>query len=413
MIFTKKFENGLRVIVNKMEGFMSVSCGILVKTGSSNENDKENGISHFIEHTMFKGTEKRTAFQISESIDNIGGQINAFTSKEVTCYYTKSTSDKIEDALEVLSDIFFNSKFDEEELEKEKGVVIEEIKMSEDTPEDILLDLLAESYYGKNGLGKTILGPEENIRNFTRQDLLDYMDKYYTADNVVISISGGVNEKEIFSLIENYFANKFTKSKSAEQLNLKADGVKNAFRQKKIEQAHIGISFPAFPASDERAERLNIANTILGGGMSSRLFQKVREELGLAYSVYSYPSLYKNSGVLEIYAGVNVASRDLAVEAILGVVKDFAENGITEEEFNRGKVQIKSSFVFGNESTATQMLLYGKYLLLRDKVFNVEEKMKLYDDITLSEVNAVIKEIFGNNDISVACVSPENSPIKI
>lgn len=413
MIFTKTFENGLRVIINKMDSFMSVSCGVLVKTGSANESDSENGISHFIEHTMFKGTEKRSAFQISEAIDNIGGQINAFTSKEITCYYTKSTSDKMEDSLEVLSDIFFNSKFDEAELEKEKGVVIEEIKMSEDTPEDILLDLLAESYYGKNGLGKTILGPEENIKRFTRQDVLDYMAKYYTADNVVISISGGVDEKVVFDLIEKYFAKKFKAFKSANQLGSKADGVKNLFRQKQIEQAHIGISFPAFSVNDERAECLNIANTILGGGMSSRLFQKVREELGLAYSVYSYPSLYKNSGVLEIYAGVNVESRDLALKAILDVVKDFADNGITEDEFNRGKVQIKSSFVFGNESTATQMLLYGKYLLLRDVVFNVEEKMKLYDTISLKEVNDTIKEIFGCDNLSFACVSPKNEPIKL
>lgn len=413
MIFTKTFENGLRVIINKMDSFMSVSCGVLVKTGSANESDSENGISHFIEHTMFKGTEKRSAFQISEAIDNIGGQINAFTSKEITCYYTKSTSDKTEDSLEVLSDIFFNSKFEEAELEKEKGVVIEEIKMSEDTPEDILLDLLAESYYGKNGLGKTILGPEENIKRFTRQDVLDYMAKYYTADNVVISISGGVDEKVVFDLIEKYFAKKFKAFKSAKQLESKADGVKNLFRQKQIEQAHIGISFPAFSVNDERAECLNIANTVLGGGMSSRLFQKVREELGLAYSVYSYPSLYKNSGVLEIYAGVNVESRDLALKAILDVVKDFADNGITEDEFNRGKVQIKSSFVFGNESTATQMLLYGKYLLLRDVVFNVEEKMKLYDTISLKEVNDTIKEIFGCDNLSFACVSPKSEPIKL
>ncbi len=413
MIFTKTFDNGLRVIINKMDGFMSVSSGILVKTGSVNESQEENGISHFIEHTMFKGTKKRSALQISQDIDNIGGQINAFTSKEITCYYTKSTSDKIETSLEVLSDIFFNSLFDEQELEKEKGVVIEEIKMSEDTPEDILLDLLAESYFGKNGLGRTILGPEENVKSFTRQDILRYIDKYYTADNVVISISGGVDEKEVLNLIEKYFADKFENNKASEQKSYEPNGVKNLYRKKQIEQAHIGISFPTFSIMDDRAESLNVANTILGGGMSSRLFQKIREELGLAYSVYSYPSLYKDTGVLEIYAGVNVSSRDLAIQAILKEVEDFAKNGITEEEFNRGRVQIKSSFVFGNESTVTQMLLYGKNLLLKNIVFNAEEKIKLYDNITLKEVNAVIKEIFDISKISVASVSPLEDGIKI
>ncbi len=413
MIFTKKYNNGLRVIINKMEGFMSVSTGIIVKTGSVNESDLENGISHFIEHTMFKGTEKRSAFEISESIDNIGGQINAFTSKEITCYYTKCTSDKIEVGLDVLSDIFFNSLFDQTELDKEKGVVIEEIKMSEDTPEDILLDLLAESYFGKNGLGKTILGPEENIKRFTRNDLLGYMKKYYTADNVVLSISGGVDENKVFELIEKYFVDNFKVSKSAPQKTFEPNGSKNLYRKKQIEQAHVGLSFPAFSSLDERAERLNVANVILGGGMSSRLFQKIREELGLAYSVYSYPSLYKDQGVLEIYAGVKTSSRDLAVEAIIDEIKKLVDNGITEQEFFRGKAQIKSSFVFGNESTVTQMLLYGKTMLLKDTVFDAEEKIKVYDSMKIQDVNEVVKEVFNLNKLSLATLSPLDNGLKI
>ena len=176
MTYYKQFDNGLRLVVYKMEGFVSVSSGVLVKTGSYNETSEENGISHFIEHVMFKGTEKRTAFEISDHIDRIGAQINAFTSKELTCYYTKSTGEHLKDSLDVLSDIFFNSKFDNEELEKEKGVIIEEINMSEDTPEELCLDLLAKSYYGDSGLGQTILGPSKNIKRFTRDDVKKYME---------------------------------------------------------------------------------------------------------------------------------------------------------------------------------------------------------------------------------------------
>jgi predicted Zn-dependent peptidase len=205
MRFYKKFDNGLRLIINKIDGLLSVSAGVLVKRGSCNESEDENGISHYIEHVMFKGTETRTAFDISDQIDRIGAQINAFTSKELTCYYTKSTKEHLSTSLEILSDIFFNSLFDEKELEKEKGVVIEEINMSEDTPEDICLDLLSKSYYGEKGFGQTILGPVKNIKRFNREKVLAYMDKYYTADNVVISLAGNVDVERAIEDVEKFF----------------------------------------------------------------------------------------------------------------------------------------------------------------------------------------------------------------
>ena len=242
MIVYKEFNNGLRLIMNKMEGLMSVSTGVFVKTGSANESEKDNGISHFIEHVMFKGTEKRTAFEISEHIDRIGGQINAYTSKEVTCYYTKSTAEHVETSIEILSDIFFNSKFDKEELEKEKGVVIEEINMCEDSPEDICLDLLAESYYGKEGFGRTILGPVKNIKKFSREDVLAYMNRYYTADNVVISVAGNIDLKETEQLVEKYFADNFKVFKSDAQVLTAETKTQNLFRSKKHRIFHRCLS---------------------------------------------------------------------------------------------------------------------------------------------------------------------------
>ncbi len=413
MAHYKTFDNGLRLVVKKIDGLMSVSIGVIVKTGSINETESENGISHFIEHNLFKGTEKRSAFEISDHIDRIGGQINAFTSKELTCYYTKSTSDHTEEALEILSDIFFNSVFDEKEMEKEKGVIVEEINMSEDTPEDICLDLLAESYYGKEGLGRTILGSAKNVKSFSRKDVLSYMDKYYTADNVVISIAGNIDEKTAEDLVYKYFAQNFKRLKSAPQVKTNKTYNNNLIKTKKIEQAHIGFCFNAPSIKDERVDALSLSNLILGGGMSSRLFQKVREELGLCYTVYSYVSQYKDSGVIEIYGGVNTDSRDLAVKEIINVVNEFGKNGITENEFLRGKEQMKSAFIMGQESTASQMLLYGKYLLVMEKQFDFKERIEKIQKLSFDQVNDLIKELYRTDFMAVATVGPSKKRLKI
>ena len=413
MSYLKEFNNGLKLVVTEMPGAFSVSCGILVKTGSINETEKENGISHFIEHTMFKGTEKRSAYDISRFIDGIGAQINAYTSKEMTCYYTKSTIEHTEDSLEVLSDIFFHSTFDRAELNKEKGVIIEEINMSEDSPEDLCLDLLAESFYGKEGLGRTILGSAKNVRSFTKKDVSAYMDKYYTADNVVISVAGNVKVKEITELCERYFVNEFTRLSSAKQWQGENSTPQNLKKIKKIEQSHIAICMPAINLFDKRVDALSIANVALGGGMSSRLFQKVREELGLCYTVYSYVSTYKNAGVTEIYAGVNTESRDVAAQAIFDEVKKFKKNGITEEEFRRGKEQIKSAFIFGQESNSALMQLYGRRVLFTGEILDVRERIKRIDSVTEKDVAEVIEEFFDLSKASTATIGPKRAALKI
>ncbi len=413
MRYYKKFNNKLRLIVNKIDGLLSVSSGVLVKTGSINESEKENGISHFIEHVMFKGTKTRSAFDISDHIDRIGSQINAFTSKELTCYYTKSTKEHLKESLEILSDIFFNSVFDKGELEKEKGVVIEEINMSEDTPEDICLDLLAKSYYGEKGLGQTILGPEKNIKKFSRDTVKEYMDKYYTADNVVVSIAGNVDVETVIDYVEDLFASKFTKTKSSSQVKSSVVTPKKLYKSKKIEQTHIGFAMNGFTADDRLSDAFSIANTVLGGGMSSRLFQKIREELGLCYSIYSYPSQYKDNGILEIYAGVNTDARDLATRAIVEEVIKFKKDGITEQEFIRGKEQIKSAFIFGQESTASQMLLYGKYLIFLDKEFDFAERIEKIEKVTIDDVHEAISKSFDIENSATATVGPKRSALKI
>ena len=413
MNYLKTFDNGLKLAIVEMKGLLSVACGVLVKTGSANESAEENGISHFIEHTLFKGTEKRSAFEISDFIDRIGGQINAYTSKQMTCYYTHTTKEHLEDSLEVLSDMFFNSKFDKTELTKEKGVVIEEINMSEDTPEDLCLDLLSESYFGRGGLGQTILGSAKNVRSFDRDKITAYMNKYYTADNVVIAVAGNVTAERAEKLVGKYFADNFKRIKSAPQKTTKQCEPQDVKKIKKIEQSHIALCMPAISLKDERRDALTIANIVLGGGMSSRLFQKIREDLGLCYSVYSYLSCYRETGVLEVYAGVNTESRELAFKAIIDEIEKFRKEGIAEQEFLRGKEQLKSSLVLGQESVSGQMQLYGRYALFNGELFDFPARLKSIENIKADDVAAVIREFFDVSKASTATVGPKRSALTI
>ena len=393
MVKIKTYPNGLRLIVKRVDGVFSVSAGILVGAGSRYETPENNGISHFIEHMTFKGTEKRSAFDISDAIDSIGGQINAFTTKETTCYYVKSTAEHLGKAVEVLSDIFFNSTYDEQETEKEKGVVIEEINMNEDTPDDLCMDLLAEAHFGKTGLGATILGPEENVRSFTAADMRSYTRKYYHPENIVVCFSGNVTFEEAEALADEYFADNF---KSAGKFAREEKACRPLYgrlaKNKDIEQAHVCLAYNGCAYDDETGDYFMFLNTALGGGMSSRLFQKVREEMGLAYSVFSYNSSYRDCGTLCVYAGVNPKKTDTALDCILREIGDFKRTGLTEKEFIRAKEQIKGSFIFSQESNASQMLLYSKYLLFTGKVFDFEKKLADINAVTLEGLNAFIRE---------------------
>lgn len=391
MAFFKEYENGLKLVVNKMNGVMSVSVGILVGAGSCLEENNNNGISHFIEHTTFKGTPTLSSFELSEAFDEIGSQVNAFTSKEMTCYYVKSTALSLNRSFEILSDMFLNSVYASDEIEKEKGVVIEEINMCNDTPEDVCLDNLSMAYFGDEGLGRTILGPAENIKAFDKSYIDKYRKDYYNADNIVVSFAGNVDETEAMKLVDKYFApfvslEKSKPYKATDKINLQNSIKKN----KDIEQNHLALAFDNIKYNGKYFDEMSVLNTVLGAGMSSRLFQKVREELGLCYTIYSYPSGYRDCGTLAIYAGLNPNQTREAYDAIFEVLNELKRNGITEKEFARGKAQMLSSFAFGQESTASQMMLFGKYLLFTGNLFDGEEKIKYIENIDINSVNELI-----------------------
>ncbi|MBE7088018.1 MAG: insulinase family protein [Clostridiales bacterium] len=412
MVHYKKFDNGLRLIVKQMPGLLSVTMGIIVKTGANIESDKEDGISHFIEHMMFKGTKKRTAFMISDEMDRIGAQMNAFTGKDVTCYYAKSTTAHAGEAFDILSDLFLNSTFPEEEMAREKKVIVEEINMNEDTPDDLCLDMLSKAFYGEKGYGRNILGPRENVLGFTKSSVDEYMKARYTADNIVISMAGNIDISYAEKLCEKYFSCLPQSKCDERKVEINLCG-KSLFKTKDIEQVHIGLAYPSVSRFDKYTDATLILNSILGGSMSSRLFQKVREELGLAYTVYSYLSAYDECGSLIVYAGVNSKNYLKSVEAIYDCINAVKNKNISEEEFVRGKEQLTASQVFAQESTSSQMLLYGRELINKDSVYNFEERIKNISKVTLNDVYDAIDLNFSNNGKAAALVGKTNEPLNL
>ena len=403
MIFEKKYENGLRLVVKQMQGLMSVTMGILVGTGACAETDKEDGISHFIEHMQFKGTKKRNAFEVSDAFDRLGAQVNAFTGKDLTCYYSKCTSDHTAECFEILSDLFLNSTFPEDEREREKGVVCEEISMNEDTPEDLCLDLLARAFYGKENYGRNILGTAKNVKSFSVADIMRYKKARYCPENIVISFAGAIDGQTAQALVETYFG---TLEKGAFEKRTPVLGAKkqSLVKKKSIEQMHIALAYPAIERGNILEDAVGAINGILGGTMSSRLFQEVREKRGLAYSVYSYVSNFENCGSQIIYAGVNPSKKQEAYNAICDVVKDIKKNGVTKDEFLRSREQIKSGMFFSNESTNSQMLLYGKYMLYFDKIFDFEKRLERINGMTYDDAMCAIDVMFDEKNKAIALV---------
>ena len=396
--------NGLRVVTEYIEHVNSISVGIMVQNGSRNESKDVNGISHFIEHMFFKGTDKRNAKEIVQEIENIGGQINAYTSKETTCYYIKALNTHVDLCLDVISDMILDSKFDEEEIEKEKGVVIEEINMSQDNPEDVLDEIHSEAIFGDNSLSYPILGTPDKIKSFTRRKIKDYIRTHYTPYNSVLSICGKFDEKELRKLIEEYFG-KWSKddiyNPTYESITLKHD---SKYTEKQIEQVHINLGLNGLPYADDKSYSLVLLNNIFGGGASSILFQKVREELGLCYSVYSYIQPYLGVGTLNIYTGLSNKYCDKAVSVINDHLYDFANKGISKELLEINKEKIKASYILGLESTSSRMFANAKTLLLQNKIKTQEDVINRINKIDNDDINYVLEKCFKPGIISTAFV---------
>lgn len=379
MVTTYTCQNGLRIVSEHIPHFRSVAVGVFVNTGSRDERPEENGITHFIEHLLFKGTKTRSAKDIAREFDRIGGDLNAYTSKEYTCYYAKVLDHHAPLAVDVLADMFFNSVMDPVEIDKERLVVKEEISMTEDMADDDVHEQLWRVMYPDNAIGAPILGTVETLDRFSRQQILDYMERHYTPSNTVISVAGQIDHK-LLGQIEALFGS--FERKSPDNAHILPNFVPGqSIKHKETEQAHICLGYPGLSLQDDRLFALAVLNNIIGGSMSSRLFQEIREDRGLAYSVYSYHSAYSDHGTLAIYGGTADHQVGEVEELIRTSLQHMREGDISELEISDSREQLKGNLLLGLEGTGSRMSRNGKYELLHGKHQSADDIIRLIDAV--------------------------------
>lgn len=408
MYLKDKTSNGIKIIGEVIPHFRSVSVGFWLGVGSSWEKPEENGVSHYIEHMLFKGTEKRTARQIAEEMDAVGGHLNAFTSRECTCYYCKVIDEHLDMAVDLIGDMIINSTFDEVEMNKEKGVILEEIAMVEDSPEDVVHEQLMIAHYGDHPLGQSISGNQAGVSGLSRETVLDFFNKNYTPANMVISIAGNFDKKNLRNLVEDKLGDMVIGDKN---INFEYKPVAQAdtfFKQKDIEQAHLAMSFPGLEAGNDDAYPLMVFNNLFGGSMSSRLFQHIREEMGLVYSIYSNPSLYLGSGMFSIITAMNMDNAVQVTNLIRNEIDNVLKNGFNHRELTMAREQLKGNFILGLESTSSRMNAMGRSELLLNRVLNPSEILEKIDAVTAADMRRVVGDIFNFDNMALSLVGSEN-----
>ena len=399
-------ENGVRIVGEEITNLRSVAIGIWIATGSRYETPQNNGISHFLEHMFFKGTDKYTAKELAQVFDGLGGQVNAFTSKEYTCFYARVLDEHFQVAIDTLADMLFHSRFPEEEIEKEKKVVIEEIGMYEDTPDELVMDLLSAGVYGNHPLGYTILGQEANLQSFLREDLTGYIQDHYTPSNMVVSVAGNVRQSEVVKLATALFGNASGAMKACEK-DVMTPPFHEAIsvREKDIEQVHLTLAWAGLSMHDERLYALVLMNNCLGNTSSSRLFQDIREERGMAYSVFSYHSSYVDCGMFGVYAATSPEHLDEVAERIDVICKEMAKFGMSEDELQKAKEQVKGSMMLSLESTSSRMSRLGKNELMLLREVTADESLSLINTVTREDVLQVAQAILTDR-VAVSAVGP-------
>lgn len=393
--------NGVRVVAERIDHVRSAAIGVWIGNGSRFESAEQNGISHFIEHMIFKGTEKRTARHIASMMDAMGGQSNAFTTKDCTCYYMKVLDTHLHTAAELLADMFLCSSFADEDIELERGVVLEEIDMYEDTPEDVATEKLFEACYEGTALGRPILGTEETLARMDSKALHDYVRKNYHPEDTVVALSGSFSDADLDYICELFGEMQGSGRNQIEPAHYQPRVV---IRSKEIEQNHLCLGFPGLPLLDDKRYAYQLMNAIIGGGMSSRLFQTVRERNGMCYSIYSFPSSHVDTGMFSIYVGLGQEDEAKAAKLICNVLHDFCTEGPTREELSRCREQLKSNLLMGLESTNARMHHLGRYELFTDHVVSSDELVAAYDAVTADQVRALANEVFRFDQASICAV---------
>ncbi len=406
MVHIETLPNGVRLVTEKIDTVRSAALGIWVGGGSREESPQESGAAHFIEHMLFKGTGRRTAADIARETDAIGGQMNAFTTKECTCFYGRALDDHLPQALDILWDMVYGSSFTQEAVETERGVILEEIDMYEDTPDDLCGEKLFGAVFQGNSLSRPILGRPETLEPMTGDFLRDYHRRHYRADNTVVALAGSFTE-EVLEDIRRRFST--LEPGPAPVLTPAVYTPSFVTTTKSIEQNHLTLAFPGLSYNSPKRFALQLLSSILGGGVSSRLFQQVRERQGLCYSVYSYGAGHAETGVFCVYTALNRETEGKALETIRRVITQFKAEGPTDEELERAREQSKANVVMGLESTQSRMSHAGRSLLFSGEILSAEEIIAAYNAVTRQDVMALAEEIFRWDQVSLSAVGQVRS----
>jgi len=400
--------NGLTVITEQMQNLRSVSIGIWVKAGSRDEDLQWNGISHFIEHMVFKGTKHRSAEDIARQIDSIGGNMDAFTAKECICFNVKVLDEHLPIAMDVLSDLVLHPVFDTQDISRERGVILEEIKMDEDSPDYLVHEIFTQNFWKDHPLGKPILGTKDTVKKFERDPVLNFYGQRFAPGNLIISAAGNLNHDQFVGLVNQHFQH--------------MKPVKNGFHspqpkivprivlrnKKALEQVQICVGVPSYPIAHERRHASYILNTLLGGGMSSRLFQNIRERQGLAYAIYSDLNPYRDTGCLSVYAGTSRESATKVVQCVVSEFRKLKAEQVPEEELRRSKDQLKGSLMLSLESSTARMSNLARQEMYFDRFFSMDELLEKIEAVTADELLELAQEFFHTESIAITVLGNLN-----
>jgi len=397
--------NGVRVLSECVPYVDSVSIGIWARAGARDETRSQLGISHFVEHMFFKGTANRTARQIADEMDGLGGHLNAFTDKEFTCYYARVLSEHRFRALDILSDMVLNSLFDPAEIERERNVVIEEIKRHLDTPEESVHDVLAQTLWKKHRLGNSVIGSSTVVNKLTREDLVDYVRRFYRPDALVISAAGNVDHKELVDAVAGTFGH-LTGRRPTRPSAPAVPSADEKYIDRPTEQVHFCMGTTGYAQDRQEKYALAAIDAVLGGGMSSRLFQEIRENRGLAYTIGSYSAAYQEAGMFAVYGGTSIQNIETVLDIIRKECENVGKNSVTDEELERAKNQIRGALVLGQESMSNRMSRLAKSELYFGRVVRLEEVISSISAVTRDAVAAVASELFSGSKFALAAIGP-------
>ncbi len=402
--------NGVKVVTETIPYVRSVSLGLWVDVGSRDESNQSSGISHFIEHMVFKGTRTRSASEIASYLESVGGMLNAFTGREQTCYYAKFLDEHLGKAMEILFDLLNNPLFNTSDIVKEKKVVLEEIRDIEDSPGDLIHDLFAGAIFGDHPLGRSILGSRGTVKDMNRSKVLRYRGKFYRPDRIVVAACGNLQHKRLVQLTKKYVDPRILPGSPDGRKKPTFKPNRKTYRRK-TNQTHVCLGLPAREFTHRSRTSLLLLNSILGGGMSSRLFQRLREDLGLVYSVFSYLDFFADNGIFGIYLGTDKKSVKKALAAVKKEIDNITGSKFSRAEIEKAKEQLKGNLMLGLENTSNRMNRLARHELLANRYISLDETVATIDAVKPEEVSEIASEVFGNSEFSAVTLGPVEGDI--